>query len=164
MWKNMVQPIGPQDDNVAHELCMLVTWGYKHTLRTCYVTIIAFPLQQWLIEGASMLRYTFTSFLLIIFFPSIIFPSDLPTKVLYVFLVYVSTHAFLMSQSSNGEITLQHSTAGGVTLWVIQWNLSLADNVYSPQDLQSRRSKLQVSVLKGTFLQSKTFRSLMVPF
>jgi len=35
---------------------MLDTWGYKHTLVSF---LIAFPLQQWLLETASMLRYTY---------------------------------------------------------------------------------------------------------
>ena len=46
------------DDNTAHAHCMLVTEGYKHTHNGC-VTVIAFPLQKWLHERASMLRYKY---------------------------------------------------------------------------------------------------------
>jgi hypothetical protein len=43
------------DDNIAHGHCVLDTKLYKHTLaiRT------ALPMQQWLQERASMLRYTY---------------------------------------------------------------------------------------------------------
>jgi len=43
------------DNNMAHVHCTLDTWGYKHTLRI--VMIMAFPLQQWLRERTSILRY-----------------------------------------------------------------------------------------------------------
>jgi len=46
-------------DNIAHAHCMLDTYSYKHTLRIWY--IIAFLLQQWLHERATMLRYTHTA-------------------------------------------------------------------------------------------------------
>jgi hypothetical protein len=52
MWKN-VESAQPNCDNMAHKHCMLDTKGYKHT-----VIFIAFPIQQWLHELASMLRYT----------------------------------------------------------------------------------------------------------
>jgi hypothetical protein len=41
------------DDNTAHEHSMLDT-----NTHTEYVILIDFPLQQWLHERASMLRYT----------------------------------------------------------------------------------------------------------
>ena len=44
------------DDNMAHAHCMLGTEGYKCTLK---IILIAFPLQQWLQEHASILRYTY---------------------------------------------------------------------------------------------------------
>jgi hypothetical protein len=44
------------DENMAHAHCMLDTWGYKHALRICNT---AFPLQLWLHERASLLRYTY---------------------------------------------------------------------------------------------------------
>jgi hypothetical protein len=43
-------------DNMAHAHCMVHTYVYKHTLKTC--NTIAFSWQQWLHERASMLRYT----------------------------------------------------------------------------------------------------------
>jgi hypothetical protein len=46
------------DDNMAHAHCMLDTKGCKYTHSGC-VILIAFPLQQWLHEGASMLRNTY---------------------------------------------------------------------------------------------------------
>jgi len=45
------------DYNTAHAHCMLVTWGYRHTLGICN-TYCVFPLQRWLHEHVSMLRYT----------------------------------------------------------------------------------------------------------
>ena len=43
---------------MAQAHCMLDTKGYKYTHSGC-VTLIAFPLQQWLHERASLLRYTY---------------------------------------------------------------------------------------------------------
>jgi hypothetical protein len=43
------------DDNMAHAHCVLDTQGYKNT-HTCNTH--CFPLQQWLHECASVLRYT----------------------------------------------------------------------------------------------------------
>jgi hypothetical protein len=46
--------------NMAFAHCMLYTFGYKHTLRICKrPTYCFFPLQRWLHESASMLRYTY---------------------------------------------------------------------------------------------------------
>jgi hypothetical protein len=44
------------DDNMVHVHCVLDTYGYKDTLSIVYVVLIAFPLQQWLHERASLLR------------------------------------------------------------------------------------------------------------
>ena len=44
------------DENMAHAHCMLDTQSYKHTHN---VTLIAFPLQQWLRERCAVLRYTY---------------------------------------------------------------------------------------------------------
>jgi hypothetical protein len=52
------------DDNMAHAHCMLDIKGYKHTL-TEYVILIAFPLQQWLHDRASLLRYTYIACLVL---------------------------------------------------------------------------------------------------
>jgi len=51
-------------NNMAHARCMLDTYGYKYTHSDC-VILIAFPLQQWLHERASMFRYTCTACLVI---------------------------------------------------------------------------------------------------
>jgi hypothetical protein len=50
------------DDNVAHAHCMLYTQGYKYTHRLCNTN--CFPLQQWLHERASVVRYTYFACLL----------------------------------------------------------------------------------------------------
>ena len=46
------------DGNMARANCMLGDWGYRHT-HSQYVILIAFPVQQWLHERVSMLRYTY---------------------------------------------------------------------------------------------------------
>jgi hypothetical protein len=57
MWKNMVQPNGPQM-TIACMLC--ACWIAKAIdTRSEYVILVAFPRQQWLRERASMLRYTY---------------------------------------------------------------------------------------------------------
>jgi len=55
------------NDNMAQAHCMLDTQGYKYTHSGC-VMLIAFSLQQWLHERASMLRYKYIACL--VFFPS----------------------------------------------------------------------------------------------
>jgi hypothetical protein len=45
------------DDNMAHLLCMLIPMATT-AHRGC-VTLIAFPLQQWLYEHTTMLRHTY---------------------------------------------------------------------------------------------------------
>jgi len=62
VWINMVEPGRPYDMTHAH--CMLHNCCYTHThthTHTEYVMRIAFPLQQWLHERASMLRYTYVT-------------------------------------------------------------------------------------------------------
>ena len=64
MWKNTVEQA--TDDNVVHVHCMLCTYGYRHThthTHTDCVLFIAFPLQQWLHECATMLHYMYTNYL-----------------------------------------------------------------------------------------------------
>ena len=51
--------------NMAHVHCMLDNWGNKYTHSGC-VILIAFPLQQWLHERASLLRYKYISCLVTI--------------------------------------------------------------------------------------------------
>jgi hypothetical protein len=46
------------DKNMAHAHCMLGTQGYKYTLSE-HVILTVFSLQQWLHEGASVLRFTY---------------------------------------------------------------------------------------------------------
>ena len=56
MWKNAVQPDRPQMAiRRKRAACRLPKTRNTHSE---YVIIIAFPLQQWLQERASMLRYT----------------------------------------------------------------------------------------------------------
>jgi len=50
------------DDNMAHAHCMMDTNGHRER-HSEYVIITAFPLQQWLQERASMIRYTFIAYL-----------------------------------------------------------------------------------------------------
>jgi hypothetical protein len=45
------------DGIMAHAHCMLDNYGYTHT--HTYVMMIAWSLQQWLRERASMLRLTY---------------------------------------------------------------------------------------------------------
>jgi hypothetical protein len=51
-------------NNVAHVQCMLDTYGYRDT-QSQYVILITFPLQQWLHERASMLRYMYMASLIV---------------------------------------------------------------------------------------------------
>ena len=46
------------DDNMAHAYFMLDTSGYKYTHSGCLIHI-SFPLQQWLNERVSLLRYMY---------------------------------------------------------------------------------------------------------
>jgi hypothetical protein len=50
------------DDSLAHAHCMLHTQSYKDTHLGC-VMLIAFPLQHWLDERASLLRHTYIAYL-----------------------------------------------------------------------------------------------------
>jgi len=56
MWKNIVEPGRP---NMTIWRTRIESWIPKATnIYSEYVMLIAFPLQQWLHERASMLRYT----------------------------------------------------------------------------------------------------------
>jgi len=64
MWTKHSRAGQATDDNMAHAHCMLDKYGYTHThththTHTVYIILIAFPLQQWLLERASLLRYTY---------------------------------------------------------------------------------------------------------
>jgi len=62
MWKNVVER-GSTQITIWHDACALHAaklrqeYTYTHT-HSEYVILIAFPLQQWLRERDSMLRYT----------------------------------------------------------------------------------------------------------
>jgi hypothetical protein len=59
-WKNMVEPDRPQLTAIIW-LILFACWIPKAThSHSEYVTLIAFLLQHWLHEGASVLRYTFS--------------------------------------------------------------------------------------------------------
>jgi hypothetical protein len=61
MWKNIVQPDRPQ---MTIWRLRIACWTPKATrTHSEYVTLIAFPLQQWLHDCASVLRYTNSGFL-----------------------------------------------------------------------------------------------------
>jgi hypothetical protein len=61
MWKNTVEPDRPQ---MIKWRMRIACWVPKATnTYSEYVKRIAFPLQQWLHERVSMLRYTYIAFL-----------------------------------------------------------------------------------------------------
>ena len=58
MWKNIVEPDRPQ---LTIRRMRIVCWVPKATnTHSKYVILIDFPVQQWLHERASMLRYKYT--------------------------------------------------------------------------------------------------------
>jgi hypothetical protein len=60
MWKNIVES-GRSQMKIWR--MSIACWIPKATnAHSQYVTLIAFPLQQWLHERASMVRYTYVSF------------------------------------------------------------------------------------------------------
>jgi hypothetical protein len=63
MWENIVEPEWPQ---MAIRRTGIACWIAKATdTHSAYVTRIAFPLQQWLHECASVLRYTYIACLFV---------------------------------------------------------------------------------------------------
>jgi len=56
MWKNIAQSGRPQ---VTVYRMGIACWKPKATNMYSEYVLIAFPLQQWLLERASMLRYTY---------------------------------------------------------------------------------------------------------
>ena len=65
MWKNIVQPDRPQT-TILH--IRISRWIPKATnTHSQYALLITVPLQQWLHERVSMLRYTYTACLRFIF-------------------------------------------------------------------------------------------------
>ena len=59
MWKNIIERGRPQ---LTIWRMRIACWITKATnARSEYVILIAFPLQQWLFERASMLRYTYVA-------------------------------------------------------------------------------------------------------
>jgi len=83
MWRNIVQPGRPQMTiwRIRISCCMPKATNTQSE----YVIFTAFPMQQWLHEHASMLRYNTLSVL----FNSIISPQDK-----YAVLSYCPLHAF----------------------------------------------------------------------
>jgi len=77
MWKNMLQPYRSQ----------MIIWRMRFAscipkatnTHSEYVILIAFPLQQWLNESASMLRYTYIACLISLYLCSF---SDCPFMLL----------------------------------------------------------------------------------
>jgi hypothetical protein len=62
MWKSVVEPDRPQ---MTIWRKRIACWIRKATdTHSQYVKLIAFPLQQWLRDGVSMLRYTYIAFFL----------------------------------------------------------------------------------------------------
>jgi len=78
-WKKYCAAGEAKDDNMAHAHCTLGTYGYKHTLSE-YVILIAFPLQQWLRELASVLRLRTLS---VLFLSKTSRPALAPTQATY---------------------------------------------------------------------------------
>jgi len=62
MWKKYGRSGQANDDNIARSM-RYACWTTNATdTHSEYVIHIAFPLQQWLHERASMLRYTYISY------------------------------------------------------------------------------------------------------
>jgi len=57
MWKNIVQPARPQ--MTIWRMRIVCCIPKATSTHSNYVTLIAFPLQQWLYERASLLLYTY---------------------------------------------------------------------------------------------------------
>jgi hypothetical protein len=66
MWKNTVEPYRPQ---VTIWCMSIACWKTEATnAQSECVILIAFPLQHWLHERASVLRYMYIAFLLLFYF------------------------------------------------------------------------------------------------
>jgi hypothetical protein len=64
MWKNIVEPGMPQ---MTIWRMRIAYWTHKATIsHSKYVIIIAFPLQQWFHQRASMLHYTYIACLVLL--------------------------------------------------------------------------------------------------
>jgi hypothetical protein len=63
MWKNIVEPGRPQMKIWGMRISRLIPKATN--THSEYVTLIAFPLQQWLQERASLLRYTYIACLVL---------------------------------------------------------------------------------------------------
>ena len=65
MWKKYCRAGQATDDNIIRRM-RIACWIPKATnINSEYVILIAFPLQQWLRERATVLRYTYIAFLVI---------------------------------------------------------------------------------------------------
>ena len=65
MWKNNVEPDTPHD-NVIRRMRFTYRITKLRGTHSQYVMLIAFPLQQWLHERASVLRYSALSVLILL--------------------------------------------------------------------------------------------------
>ena len=63
MWKNIAEPNRSQTTIWRMSIACWITKGTN--THSEYVILIAFPLQKWLHERASMLRYTYTACLVL---------------------------------------------------------------------------------------------------
>ena len=92
------------DDNMAHAHCIPDTQGYKHT-HSKYVTLIAFPLQQWLHKGASLLRCTYIACPILYLNKAAEIKKKLANKLYvacfsFIFKVFFTQHVFLRPPTS----------------------------------------------------------------
>jgi hypothetical protein len=57
MWKNMVQPDRPKDDNIVWRMCFACWITKAAETHSKYIILIAFPWQHWICKHASMVHY-----------------------------------------------------------------------------------------------------------
>jgi hypothetical protein len=66
MWKKCGTAGGPTEDSITRPM-RFACWETKATKSHLeYVILISFPRQQWVPERASILRYTYNAFVVII--------------------------------------------------------------------------------------------------
>jgi hypothetical protein len=88
--------VGQATDAITlHASCMLDTEGYNHTI-SGYVILLAFPLQQWLHERASILLYK------------------------YIVCLVVFSHTETEHVGSNGNTFNLHLADGSFAVWLNQ--------------------------------------------
>ena len=100
MWKNTLEPAGPQ---TKIGRMSIAGWISKATNTLSeYVTVIAFPLQKFLHEHASLLRYTYSACLVTY---SVVIYEVGPLKTL----IYIFQLTKLISIFKNFPISLERS-------------------------------------------------------